>query len=216
MVAADYKYAWERVLDPKTQSWAASYIYTIKGAKELYRRQAQELAGVEVVDDSTLRVTLVQPDITFVYALTQPFMAPVPKEEVDRLGADFADTPVGNGPFKVGTYDSQGQRYVFTRFDDYYWKGLPYLDEVEFRWGIDQSVQLLMMQRGELDLMGYGLNGPEPRRDPRVRPPQEVPLRAARCSPRAGSTCTRASRRSATCASARRSTGRPIATSSSA
>jgi peptide/nickel transport system substrate-binding protein len=65
---------------------------------------------------------------------------------------------VGNGPFKVGTYDSQGQRYVFTRFDDYYWKGLPYLDEVEFRWGIDQSVQLLMMQRGEVDLMGYGLN----------------------------------------------------------
>ena len=47
---------------------------------------------------------------------------------------------------------------MFTRFDDYYWKGLPYLDEVEFRWGIDQSVQLLMMQRGELDLMGYGLN----------------------------------------------------------
>ena len=158
VVAADYKYAWERVLDPKIQSWAASYIYTIKGAKELYRRQAQELVGVEAVDDHTLRVTLVQPDITFVYALTQPFMAPVPKEEVDRLGANFADTPVGNGPFKVGTYDSQGQRYVFTRFADYYWKGLPYLDEVEFRWGIDQSVQLLMMQRGEVDLMGYGLN----------------------------------------------------------
>ena len=58
VVAADYKYAWERVLDPKTQSWAASYIYTIKGAKELYRRQAQELTGVEVVDDHTLRVTL--------------------------------------------------------------------------------------------------------------------------------------------------------------
>jgi len=158
VVAADYKYAWERVLDPKIQSWAASYIYTIKGAKELYRRQAQELVGVEAVDDHTLRVTLVQPDITFVYALTQPFMAPVPKEEVDRLGDNFADTPVGNGPFKVGTYDSQGQRYVFTRFADYYWKGLPYLDEVEFRWGIDQSVQLLMMQRGEVDLMGYGLN----------------------------------------------------------
>ena len=46
---------------------------------------------------------------------------------------------------------------MFTRFDNYFWKGLPYLDEVEFRWGIDQSVQLLMMQRGELDLMGYGL-----------------------------------------------------------
>ena len=86
VVAADYKYAWERVLDPKTQSWAASYIYTIKGAKELYHRQAQELEGVEVVDDHTLRVTLIQPDITFVYALTQPFMAPVPKEVVERLG----------------------------------------------------------------------------------------------------------------------------------
>ena len=161
-------------------------------------------------------MTLIQPDITFVYALTQPFMAPVPKEEVDRLGADFADTPVGNGPFKVGTYDSQGQRYVFTRFDDYYWKGLPYLDEVEFRWGIDQSVQLLMMQRGELDLMGYGLERPEPRRDARVRPAQEVPLRAAAARLAVDQHAPARRGRSATCASARRSTGRPTATSSSA
>ena len=109
VVAADYKYAWERVLDPKTQSWAASYIYTIKGAKERYESGAKTVTGLEKVDDHTIRVTLVQPDVTFLYALTQPFMAPVPKEEVLKYGKDFQAHVVGNGPFKLTTYDPGGQ-----------------------------------------------------------------------------------------------------------
>jgi ABC-type transport system substrate-binding protein len=49
---------------------------------------------------------------------------------------------------------------TFKRFDKYFWKGLPYLDEVEFVWGVDPGVQLLKLQRGEVDLLGDGLSGP--------------------------------------------------------
>ena len=111
---------------------------------------------MKVVDDHTLRVTLVQPDVTFLYALTQPFTAPVPREVVKRYGRNFSTHVVGNGPYALQSYDSQGQRMVFKRFPGYFWRGLPYVDEVEYRWGIDPGVLLLMMQRGEVDMLPNG------------------------------------------------------------
>ena len=156
VVAADYKYAWERVLDPKLQSWASSYIYSIKGASELFAKKAKSLTGVKVVDDYTLKVTLSAPDVTFLYALTQPFCAPVPREVVERYGQNFSTHVVGNGPFSLAEYDTQGQRMLFRRFAGYFWKGLPYLDEVEYRWGFDPAVLLLMIERGQADILGTG------------------------------------------------------------
>ena len=156
VTAADYKYSWERLLDPKLESWASSYLYSVKGASKLFDRKATSLAGVEVVDDHTLRVTLEAPDVTFLYALTQPFTAPVPREVVARYGKDFSLHAIGNGPFTLASYDSQGQSALFKRFDGYFWKGLPYLDEVEFRWGFDPSVLLLMVERGQVDILGTG------------------------------------------------------------
>ncbi len=158
VVAADYKYSWERLLDPKLASWASSYVYTIKGAKQLFEKKAQGLSGVKVLDPHTLEVTLTQPDVTFLYALTQPFMSPVPKEVVQKYGKNFSTHVVGNGPFKLEKYDSQGQTMLFSRFDKYFWSGLPYLDEVQFIWGIDPGVQILKLQRGEVDLLGDGFS----------------------------------------------------------
>jgi peptide/nickel transport system substrate-binding protein len=158
VVAADYKYAWERVLNPKLESWASSYMMSIAGAQELFDRKAKELTGVRAVDDATLEVTLKEADVTFLYLLTQPFTAAVPREEVVKLGNEgFAKSPTGTGPFRLVSYDPQGQKATFQRFDGYFWEGLPYLDEVEFRWGIDQNAQLLMLQRNQADVLGYGL-----------------------------------------------------------
>ena len=101
VVASDYQYSWTRLLDPKLASWASSYVYTIKGAKELFEKKAQKLTGVRVVDPHTIEVTLIQPDVTFLYALTQPFMAPVPREVVAKYGKDFSTHAVGNWPFAL-------------------------------------------------------------------------------------------------------------------
>jgi peptide/nickel transport system substrate-binding protein len=157
VVAQDYKYAWERALDPKVESWAASYLYSIEGARELYRKKAKELAGVRVIDDMTLEVTLSRPDVTFLYALTQPFTAPVPEEEVKRLGDDWGTkTVVGNGPYRMVSYDSVGQKAGFEKHEAHFWAGLPYVDEIEFQWGLDAAVQLLKMQRGDVDVLYSG------------------------------------------------------------
>jgi len=158
VVADDYLYAWDRVLDPKNESWAASYIYTIEGAKDRFENGAKTVTGLKKIDDHTIQVTLVQPDVTFLYALTQPFMAPVPKEEVVKYGKDFQAHVVGNGPFKLTTYDPGGQTMLFDRHTAYHWPGLPYLDQVEYRWGIDPDVQILELQKGEADVLPDGLD----------------------------------------------------------
>lgn len=172
VVADDYAYAWDRVLDPANESWAASYIYTIQGAKERYEDGAKTVTGIKALDPRTIQITLVQPDVTFLYALTQPFMAPVPKEEVEKYGKDFQAHVVGNGPYRLTTYDPGGQTMLFDKHTGYHWPGLPYVDQVEYRWGVDPGVQILELSKGAADVLADGLdaqNLAKMRRDPKLK-----------------------------------------------
>jgi ABC-type transport system substrate-binding protein len=157
IVAGDFKYAWERMLNPKMQSWGASYLSSIVGANAMMAGKASHLDGVQAQGDSTLIVHLTAPDFTVLNALTQPITAPVPKEEVDRLGKKFAQTPVGYGPFKIVSYDSASQTARFEKNPDYFYAGLPYLDAIEYHWGVDPQIQLLQLEHGQADIMGPGL-----------------------------------------------------------
>jgi peptide/nickel transport system substrate-binding protein len=172
VVAEDYAYAWDRVLDPANESWAASYIYTIQGAKERYEDGATTVTGVKALNPQTIQITLVQPDVTFLYALTQPFMAPVPKEEVEKFGKDFQAHVVGNGPYKLTTYDPRGRTMLFDRHTAYHWPGLPYVDQVEYRWGVDPVAQIVGLSKGEADVLADGLdarNFTKMRRNPKLK-----------------------------------------------
>jgi ABC-type transport system substrate-binding protein len=157
--AADFKYAWERLIGPGLKgAWPKSYFASIAGYEDLRAGRANDLAGVEVVNSTTLKVTLAQPDFMFLNTMSQTFSAPLPREEVERLGNDgFADTPVGFGPFRITNYDKNGQRATFERFDDYLWSGLPYVDGVDFRWGIDQGLIVPQLQSGDIDIAGAGI-----------------------------------------------------------
>jgi ABC-type transport system substrate-binding protein len=157
IVAGDFKYAWERMLNPKMQSWGASYLSSIVGANAMMAGKAKHLDGVQVQGDSMLIVHLTAPDFTILNALTQPITAPVPSEEVTRLGKMFTQTPVGYGPFKIVSYDSASQTARFEKNPDYFYAGLPYLNAVEYQWGVDPQIQLLQLQHGQTDIIGPGL-----------------------------------------------------------
>jgi peptide/nickel transport system substrate-binding protein len=157
IVADDFKYAWERMLDPKLQSWGASYLSSVVGANELMAGKTKQLDGVDVKGDSTLVVHLTAPDFTILNALTQPITAPVPREEVAKLGKQFGQTPVGYGPFKIVSYDQAGQTARFERNPHYFYPGLPYLRAVEYHWGVDPQIQLQQLEHGDADIIGNGL-----------------------------------------------------------
>ena len=157
IIAGDFKYAWERTLDPKTQSWGASYFASIVGAGDITSGKTKQLAGVEVKGDSTLVVHLAAPDFTILNAFTLPIASPVPREEVARLGKAWGQKPVGYGPFKITSYDSAAQTARFDRNPDYFYAGLPYLDAIEYHWGVDPQIELLQLEHGDIDIIGDGI-----------------------------------------------------------
>lgn len=156
LTADDVKYSIERVVNPKTQSPGAGFFGSINGFEEASAGKAESLSGITVVDPYTIKFELSRPDATFLHVLAINFSHVVPKEEVEKYGADFGKHPVGSGAFKMAEW-TLGQRLVFERFPDYWNKGLPKLDQITFEFGQEPVVALLRLQKGEIDVPGDGI-----------------------------------------------------------
>lgn len=156
VTAQDVKYSLERTLNPKTQSPGAGFFGDIAGSKEFADGKAQEVSGIKVSDPYSIGFTLSKANAAFLHILALNFAHVVPKEEVEKAGADFGHKPVGTGAFKLKEW-VLGQRLVLVRNPDYFLKGKPYLDEIVFQVGVEPNVAFLKLQRGEVDILGDGI-----------------------------------------------------------
>ncbi len=156
MVATDVKYSLERVLDPKTQSPGSGFYLNIVGAEEYSQGKAAEVSGIKVVNNNTITFTLIKPNAAFLHTMALNFAHVVPKEEIAKYGKDFGHHPVGTGAYKLKEW-ALGQRLVLAKNTGYYIPGTPKLDEIVFQIGLEPTVALLKLQRGEIDLLGDGI-----------------------------------------------------------
>jgi oligopeptide transport system substrate-binding protein len=156
VTAADFKYSFERILNPKTQSPAQSYFSAIDGSDAVIAGKSDHASGLLTPDPYTLVIKLSQPKASFLNVLAMHFGSVVPKEEVDKYGADFGHHPLGTGAYRLTEWTA-GQRLVFERNPDYFHKDIPWLDKVVIEVGQDPSIALLRLQRGEVDLLGDGI-----------------------------------------------------------
>jgi len=99
VTADDVKYSFERVLNPATRSPRTWVFDRIEGAQEFMKNQAQEVSGITVKDTYTLTIHLKKPFGPFLSLMTLTTASVVPKEEVQKWGADFSFHVVGTGPF---------------------------------------------------------------------------------------------------------------------
>jgi peptide/nickel transport system substrate-binding protein len=155
MTAEDVRYSFERILNPATQSPAQGYFNVIAGSDE-FAAKGGHVSGITLSDPYTVSITLKQAKATFLNVLAMHFGSVVPKEEVDKYGADFGHHPVGTGAFKLVEW-TPGQHLLLQRNKDYFKPDLPHLDEVEIQVGQDPSVSLLRLKKGEVDLTGDGI-----------------------------------------------------------
>ena len=154
--AADVKYSLDRVVQPETQSPGAGFFDSIQGFADVSGGKSKELSGITAPDDYTVVFHLTRPDAPFLHKMALNFSHVVPKEEVEKYGADFGKHPVGTGAYKLAEW-TLGQRIVFERNPDYFHKGLPHLDKIVFEVGQEPVVALLRLQRGEVDIAGDGI-----------------------------------------------------------
>ena len=156
MTSADVKYSFERAVNPATQSPGGGYFGMIAGYDDVTGGKATTLSGIETPDAKTVVFKLTRPDATFLHLMAINFGYIVPKEEVEKAGADWGKKPVGTGAFKFVEW-VPGQNIKLERNRDYHRAGTPYLDSITFEFGQDPTVAVLRLKKGEIDIVGDGV-----------------------------------------------------------
>jgi oligopeptide transport system substrate-binding protein len=162
MVARDVEYSLTRCCDPGTRSvhfWA--FKDRVVGATEYYTAQLEKRAsgmsvsGIRAVNDSTLEIELVRPSAPFLLTLANSLGCVVPREAVEKYGADFFQNPVGTGPFIFEKWDHD--RQMTMRRNSKYWhhdkvgNKLPFFDNLFVSFIKDDKIQLQEFSKGNLD-----------------------------------------------------------------
>lgn len=147
MIAGDVVYSLRRIMDPATAS-AGAWIFNGKVDRD---------KGFEAVDDSTFRLTLLQPFHPVLGILSMQYCSVIPHEIVEQYGKDFRKHPCGTGPFQFG-YWEEGQALVMHKFPRYFEKdsvgqSLPYLDAVKVSFLDSKATEFLLFRQGQLEFM---------------------------------------------------------------
>lgn len=117
------------------------------GAQQFMDGRAQDVAGLRVADDTTLVITLEEPLNVFPKYLAMPAAAIVP----EQIPADFAEHPVGSGPWKLIAW-SHDDALVLARHTTY-WGGPPLADTLRVRIIPEALTQAAEYEAGQLDVV---------------------------------------------------------------
>ncbi len=133
--------------------------------KSIHSRVLSNVAGVEKIDDLTVKFTLAAPQASFmVKALERSSgraLTIVSRGALEKLGeAQYGLTPVGTGPFRVASHQL-GQSVVLEKNPDYYDPERPKLDKVTITPISDPEPLAAAIEAGDVDLIGGNAPAPE-------------------------------------------------------
>ncbi|MBK9333905.1 MAG: ABC transporter substrate-binding protein [Ignavibacteria bacterium] len=165
--AADVKYSFERVCDPRAGTLGYDYFKNyVEGAKEYFDEislsrkenrepKINEVTGYIAKDDSTFQIKLKSPFGPFIFYMTLAYSYILPREAVEKYGKDYFQNPVGTGPFIFVDWKPDLELNL-KKNPDYWAKDehgnqLPYLEGVKFKFIKELSQQMLEFQNGNLD-----------------------------------------------------------------
>ncbi|HLO03499.1 MAG TPA: ABC transporter substrate-binding protein [Symbiobacteriaceae bacterium] len=150
LTAKDVKFTFERMLLPATKAANGWLLSQIVGAKDVTGGKATELAGLKVTGDLTFEITLADPYTPFLQSLANPGLSIFPAEYATQKGDKFGREPIGTGPFILKVW-KQNDQLVLEKNPNYYEKGLPYLDKIEYRIIADSATSWLEFQSGNTE-----------------------------------------------------------------
>lgn len=153
VTAQHFADALARAVAPETGSdFALTFLENVVGAREVAAGQATSLAGVEVLDERTLRITLDSPRGYFLSQLSYALTFLVPPGQIEAAGEAWVGQAFGSGPFRVKQYDP-GERLLLEG-NPHYWAGPPGVAELELRLYPSTDAAFTAYKAGEVDVMG--------------------------------------------------------------
>jgi peptide/nickel transport system substrate-binding protein len=116
-------------------------------------RASLPLKEIEAVDASTVKVTLTQPSVPFISALSQTSTAILSPAAVDKSGNEYKNIvhTVGTGPY-VFKERKKGESFTVT-LNDKYWEKKPSYDTVVFRIVPEAATRESLILAGQVDLI---------------------------------------------------------------
>ena len=149
LTASDVKWSWERAVKMSLAGGRARDVFgLVKGVNAVIDGDSDDLTGMVVIDDRTLKVNLTHPRAEFISLLADPVASVLNQDNVlewrtrweadgseDIFGPTTEDNlPVGAGPFKLIDYwiGSEPGHCAIAR-NPHYWGRPAYLDGVWFR-----------------------------------------------------------------------------------
>lgn len=139
VVADDVVFSYQRLVAPETASPSAADLASMQ--------------SVEAVDDSTVKITLSQPDASFMAMLSNQSTIIIPKEVVEENG-DLSQVAIGSGPFKFIEYVPNTQ-VKLVKNDDYFEEGVPYLDGLDLMIASEDNSRAAALVSGTVDFIEY-------------------------------------------------------------
>jgi oligopeptide transport system substrate-binding protein len=123
LTAADFVYAWKRVVDPRVRSPNSDLLeHKIVGLDEAVAKAKSsghfdydaEIQGLRAADRYTLKLELIAPDYTFFELLDSASLRAVAREVIEKYGDSSgraAQHPVGTGPYRLKEW-TPGRRII--------------------------------------------------------------------------------------------------------
>ena len=134
MTAEDVAYTFNSILDPESKSPKRGSFTTID--------------HIEVRDKYTVAFYTTEP---FAPLLVNLILGIVPRDAASEQGEDFAQHPVGTGPFKFKSMEAD-QFVELEVFEDHF-KGRPKIPGIKFRVVPDDTTRYLELIKGNIDLV---------------------------------------------------------------
>jgi oligopeptide transport system substrate-binding protein len=150
--AEDFKFAWERLADPRAKpapSPSAALLAPVAGYRAVAAGRARSLSGVQAPDAATLVVQLVRPlaDLPALAASVQ--LSPLPRALVAAGPAAYLAGPVGDGPFRLAGRYRPGHALTLER-NPAYTGAAARLDKVSVHVVPDELTAWLELQQGRV------------------------------------------------------------------
>ncbi len=153
VTAGTFKYAIERLANPKMQSPAAPFIADIAGAQAKLDGKAQSVSGVRV-KGSHLLVTLTKPAPDFLARVAMPFFCAVPTNlPIDPNGVE---TPAAAGPYYIASRTAN--KSIVIKRNPYYKGHRPHnVNQIVYTVGNSLEATRLRVESGASDYAAGGI-----------------------------------------------------------
>lgn len=155
VTAADFEYAWKKILSPDFLAPSANLLYCIENAEAAKRGLISlDLVGIKAVDDQTLVVKLSHPTPYFLNLISFSVFFPTPQKVILQEDHDQPSL-VSNGPFKL-LYWKHHDKIVCEK-NRYYWEAdRVNLEKIQINMIVDENTAMHMYENNELDMIGFG------------------------------------------------------------